>query len=141
MGAFKVILQGLIAPSDFRRDWYGYLTNQISHVGVGVLAAWLTCVMAYLIAGEYPYREHVFVLILLAYTLKEALFDKWSGFDTIEDIVFVTLYGVGGTLRSFSEIQAGSSVVSFDVFSALPVLLLCIVHLTVGTISRIGGAK
>lgn len=130
------ILRGLGSASSFSKDWYGYLTNQFSHVGVGIFAAWLVCLAAFLISGDLPYRWQVFVGIAVVYGVKELIVDTWKGRDTIEDFLFVVVYGAGGTLNSFRQIDAFSSNVVFNIFDALPFLAVCITHLFLGVALR-----
>ena len=136
MKFLRVIFSAFSTPSRFDRDWYGYVTNQISHVGAGMFIAWILCVAAFLISGDLPFRSQVFLSIAVIYTAKEIIVDRWQGFDTIEDILFVVMYGAGGTLISFRQMDALSSDVVFNVFQALPVLCVCCAHLLAGAFSR-----
>ena len=133
----RQIWNGLTKPSDFSDDWYGYLTNQFSHIGVGIFLAWLTCLAAFIISGDMPYRIHVFIFLGISYFFKELIFDKWQGKDTIEDVLFVVFYGAGGTLASFKQMDQFSSDVVFNIYSALPIFIFSMAHLTYGTVSRI----
>lgn len=133
----KLIWSELTKPSNFKDDWYGYLTNQFSHIGVGVFLTWITCLAAFAVAGDLPLRVHVFSFIAISYIIKELVFDKWHGTDTIEDIMFVVVYGAGGTLYSFKQIDDFSSDVVFNIYLALPSFVCAMLHLMYGTVIRI----
>lgn len=98
--------------------------------------SWIFCVFAFLISGDFPFRSQVFLSIAATYAAKELVVDRWQGIDTIEDFLFVVVYGSGGTLISFRQMDALSSDVVFNVFQALPVLCLCCAHLLFGSFSR-----
>lgn len=127
----------LFEPDDFRRDWYGFLTNQMSHTLLGIFIVWIMTVIGYLILGELPYRNMLFALTLVGYILYEIVFQGWRGWDTIEDTLFVAVYGAGGTLIAFTEYQYGSASVIFDIYAALPMLTLVSIHLVLGVLYRI----
>lgn len=132
---------GFVTGERFDRDWYGYLTNQISHVGLGIFGTWIVCLIAFVISGDLPYRWQVFVGIAAVYAAKELVLDRWQGLDTIEDFLFVVVYGAGGTLVSFRQMNALSSDVVFNMFSALPFLGACAIHLLAGAFVRWKAAR
>jgi len=134
-------LAKLGTPFNFHADWYGHLTNQMSHVGLGMFATWMACVMAFSASGELPYRYQVWIGLAFIYALKEVLWDGWYGFDTIEDFMFVVVYGSGGTLLAFKEIDPQSSDVVFNIYSALPVLSICVLQLALGVYVRMRQAN
>lgn len=125
-----------MTPDAFPRDWYGWLTNQVSHIGLGLFLVWATSLVAYVLAGEFPYRWGVWWLIFVTYTLHELFAQRWHGWDTVEDILFVVFYSAGGTLLAFVEFEAGLPYVIFDLVAPLPILATCICHLVVGSIVR-----
>lgn len=123
----------LIRPSAFLNDPYGYLTNQLGHIVVGVFLVFLVNRAAFEVFGQYPYKIHVWFLIVTFYVLiVEIRMQGWRGFDTIEDTAFTCFYGAGAPLWAFSEVAAGSPIVAgniamLDVFFAVAAL-----HLTIG---------
>lgn len=125
----------------FPRDWYAYATNQISHVGIGILWVWIVCLVSFAVVGDLPYRSEIFVGVALIYLAKELVIDRWSGFDTVEDFLFLVVYGAGGTLVSFRQIDALSSDVVFNIHSALPFLFTCGLHLLAGSYFRWKAAR
>lgn len=131
------ILKALTTPSNYSRDWYGYATNQMAHTSLGVFFVAVICYGAFKVDGEIPYKIQVFFVIGFVYAAKEIFLDKWNGFDTIEDFMFVVVYGTGGTLYSFTEKQAGISMVVFDLEKSAPFFATCCVHLLVGVLYRL----
>ena len=130
-------LAQMIEADAFPRDWYGWITNQASHIALGVFAVFFISVAAFMIDGQFPYRDAVFLWCLAAYVSFEIITQGWHGFDTVEDTVFVVGYGVGAPLAAFQEIQAGQSGVALDVMALLPFFIVATVHLAFGVIYRI----
>lgn len=122
----------LFTHDDFKDDWYSYLTNQISHVGLGLFLVWAVCAVSFTILGELPYKLTLFFSISVLYFLYEMTFQGWRRFDTIEDTMFVAGYGAGGTVLAFSEFVSGKTLVVFDVYAPLYVIVVMIIHLVVG---------
>ncbi|QDP54160.1 MAG: hypothetical protein GOVbin4685_20 [Prokaryotic dsDNA virus sp.] len=131
------ILKALTTPSNYERDWYAYATNQIAHTSIGVFFVALISYGAFMVDGEIPYKMHVFFVIAFIYASKEIFLDKWNGFDTVEDFLFVVVYGTGGTLYSFTEKQAGLSELVFDLERSAPFFVLFCVHLLAGVLYRL----
>ena len=134
---FRRIFGELTAPSEFGRDWYGYACNQLAHTSLGVFFVALICYGAFMVEGELPYKWHVFGVIAFVYAAKEIFLDKWNGFDTVEDFLFVVVYGTGGTLYSFTEKQAGLSELVFDLEKSAPFFAVFCVHLLAGVLYRL----
>lgn len=122
----------LLTPDDFADDQYGWLTNQISHAALGVFLVFSLCTTHYVVAGEFPHKTHVFLLIFAAYVLFEVLVQGWRGSDTVEDTVFVVGYGASGVLASFTELEVGSSVVLVDVLTIGIFFAFAMAHLFTG---------
>lgn len=136
MGFVSDVILSLGRGDGFPRDWYGYLTNQVSHVGLGIFAAWAACLVAFVISSDLPYRWQVFAGISAVYAAKELIIDRWQGADTVEDFLFVVVYGAGGTLASFRQIDDFSSDVAFNIYSTVPFLVACGLHLAGGSFIR-----
>lgn len=136
MNFIRHVIATLSTPSKFERDWYGWFTNQMSHMTTGVFGVWIICVISFLAHGDFPEKEGVFYLVLILYGAKEIFADTWQGWDTIEDILFLVVYGSGGTLVSMTESEVGSPDVSFNIFAALPFLCFSMGHLAFGSFIR-----
>ena len=129
-------MKQLFSPDFFRDDWYGYLTNQISHVSIGVLFTWGLCLACFLIMGELPYKFQIFTTLAGMYFLYELLFQGWQGVDTVEDWTFFSVYGVLGTVLSFNEFNIGSGLVTLSLVSPTTMFTLLTVHLLIGCLLR-----
>ena len=126
----------LFLPSAFKRDPYGWLTNQTGHVFLGVVLAYLICLGWLVMFGEYPVRAWVWGVILAGYLCFELFGQGWRGWDTAEDTIFVVAYGAGGALFPFHEVTPGSPEVTADMAAALPFFYACLVHLFAGVTHR-----
>jgi hypothetical protein len=125
------------AQDDFARDWYGYLTNQISHIGLGIVLALATCIAWFWVFGAYPVKWAMWLAITGGYAASEVIRggDPWDAF---EDGCFVCLYGAGGAFLVFAENQPGDTALITDIGLAVPVLGSACVHLAVGVWARVG---
>ena len=59
MSFFSDVILSFGRGDRFARDWYGYLTNQFSHVGLGIFATWIVCLVAFFISSDMPYKWQV----------------------------------------------------------------------------------
>lgn len=123
----------LFSPDSFQDDWYGYLTNQVSHISLGVFLTWVLCFISFLVVGELPYKIEIFSFLAVLYFLYELLFQGWHGLDTIEDWVFFSLYGVLGTVVTFTEV---ASVITLNLIAPTIIFPVLILHLFVGCLLR-----
>lgn len=57
-------VRGSFGPSDFARDWYGWLTNQAGHIALGIFAVWF---VGALNADDLPSRWVVLGLAVAPY--------------------------------------------------------------------------
>lgn len=122
-----------IKPDAFLNDPYGYLTNQLGHIVVGVFLVFLVNRAAFEVFGQYPYKLHVWVLITIFYVLIiEIRMQGWRGIDTIEDAVFTCAYGAGAPLWAFSEVSAGSPIVAGNIAMLDVFFGVAAVHLAIG---------
>lgn len=126
---------------DFRRDWYLFATNQISHLALGVLFAWLVAMIYHKIMGEYPYKLEMLAVLAFGYLAFELVSQGWNGLDTIEDWTFFSIWGAGGATSAFSEIQSGSVVLAFDPSAPVPFAIAASVHLAFGSLQRLIAAR
>lgn len=130
-------MQSLSEPEAFLDDWYGWLTNQAAHIGVGVFLVFCLCVTYWSAYGEMPDKTAVYLTILSGYVAFEIVIQGWRSFDTIEDSVFVVGYGAAAVLAGFTEVVPGSPVVAVDVLALAPFFIVAFVHLVAGSIFRV----
>ena len=127
----------LSEPSAFVNDWYGWLTNQVSHIGLGVFLTFAVCVLYWLMWSEMPYKTAVYAVIFFGYVAFEVFYQGWRSFDTIEDTVFTVGYGAASILSAFSEVTVGDPKVGVDVLILLPFFIVACIHLLAGVAFRI----
>lgn len=131
----------LFPPSAFKNDWYGWLTNQVSHIFLGLSLVFVTCFLWLAAFGEFPYRLHSWLSLVTLYIAYECAFQGWRGVDTIEDTLFVTFYGAGGTLYTFHEVTPGSPMFTGNIGHLLPFFYVAAAHLFVGSTARFFSGK
>ena len=123
----------MIQADNFRADPYGWLTNQVSHIGLGVVWSLVACALVLMAFGEFPFRVAIWCIIVLCYVgLVELAAQGWRGADTVEDTIFVTGYGAGSVLYTFHEYKIGTGLILGDVWHALPFAGVAAFHLAVG---------
>jgi hypothetical protein len=124
----------LIAPDNFKGDPYGWATNQIGHAfAVGCLAlVYVPAIVFFVVMGEFPPKWIVVASAAVTYLAFEIATQGWRRGDTIEDWWFVVVYGVSGTMASFTEVTPGNPVAAFDPMAALPYVALMGAHLAFG---------
>jgi hypothetical protein len=106
-----------------------------------MFGVWLMCLIMFLLLGEFPYRATVFVMFTALYLFFELRAQRWAGWDTVEDVLFVCVYGAGGTLASFREFEVAQSDVILNLFAPAPFLAATVIHLAVGITYRIKKAR
>lgn len=111
ISAFLAVWQSfwgeLDTPSSFPDDWYGAATNQGTHWAIGLVLSSAICQVFFVIFGEMPYREVVWLTVVSGYLLHEIRRQGWDGVDTITDTMFVSL-GAAFPLVSLKEIGTGA---------------------------------
>lgn len=124
----------MIQASAFKGDPYGWATNQIGHaLAVGCLAlVYVPALVFFAAMGEFPPKWIVVLSAAITYMAFELMSQGWRGADTIEDWVFVVVYGVAGTMASFTEIAPGNPVAAFDPMAAMPYVAFMATHLAFG---------
>ena len=138
MRALKEVFSTFTTPDGFRGDWYGYVTNQVSHWALGSLAALAICSGWYGLSGELPYRWQIAVIVAVIYVGKELLLDGWQGLDTVEDFVFTVVYGSGGAAMVFYEVDGlPAGEVAFSIALAAPLSAAPLAHLALGCFARL----
>lgn len=133
-----MIVRDILTPSRFEGDWYGWATNQISHIGVGLFLVFATCFIEWGIRGEFPYRWQVWGAVFFCYVVFEVWGQGWRGFDTIEDVMFVTVYGAGSVLTVFHEVNGATGEFCGKIADIAPFFWIAIAHLMAGSLIRIG---
>lgn len=123
-------------PDDFARDWYGFLSNQSSHVMLGVFWAWVSAGVFYAVVGEYPLKAEAWAILTGLYVLYELFWQGRNGWDTVEDTLFVCVYGAGGAYAAFSEVTPGDPRLFLDIDAPIPFAVVAGVHLATGAAWR-----
>ena len=131
-------LRKWFSQDDFADDWYGWLTNQIGHLSFGVMVALVSSVVWFYAYGEFPVKGYLWPLLFLTYAAFEWL-RGWSSWDSVEDTVFFSGYGVGGALLVFSEVTPGEPALIVSALDVMPILGLACVHLAAGVFVRMPG--
>ena len=75
------------------------------------------------------------------YLAFELCFQKWQGWDTVEDWLFVVAYGAGAAISSVTEREAGSLNADIDLRGVAWVVALATGHMAVGVGIRLRRAK
>lgn len=129
------LIQRLFPNESFPGDWYGWLTNQISHIALGMLLAAIVSGGFYLAAGEFPVKIWAWMFCAISYAILE-LIRPGELLDSIEDWVFVAVYGSGASLLAFTEVMPGSPELVVNM-SDLPMICgAAIAHLGAGAYYR-----
>lgn len=123
---------------DFVDDWYGWLTNQIGHISLGVMCALAVSVVWFLVVGEFPVKAIIWPAIAAVYILIE-IARGWTWADSAEDTVFFAGYGCGGAFLVFSEVTPGSPMLTVSALDMVPILGIACVHLAAGVFVRLPG--
>ncbi len=129
-------LRNLFEASSFDGDWYGWLTNQVSHIFLGLALVFVSCFLWLAAVGEFPYRLHTWLSLVTLYLAYEWAFQGWRWFDTVEDTLFVTFYGAGGALYTFHEVAPGSPKFTGNITHLLPFFYVAAAHLFAGAAAR-----
>lgn len=103
----------LNAPDSFARDWYGELTNQLSHTFLGLMLALFWCVSAWAMFGEMPVRSWVILGIGAGYLAWEALVQRWLSGDSWFDAAMV-MSGAAGVLLPLKEAGVSGRIIHLD---------------------------
>lgn len=126
----------IFAPDDMAHDWYGWLTNQSSHLILGALLTLVASVIGLLVLGEYPYRVEIGVMVLLLILTFETGVQPLNGWDTLNDVLFMA-YGAIGALLVCREVEAGGVELFFNPTVALALSGLAVGHLVGGCLARV----
>ncbi len=124
-------------PDDFRYNWYGYASSQLGHIGLGVAYAWGVAAVTFVVLGEFPSKPQAWLVVAVVYSAFELLWQRWNGLDTVEDIIFLVVYGAGGALTVFSEIEPGNPVLQMHIAAPAYFAIFAVTHLAIGTAYRV----
>ena len=127
----------LNTPDNYANNWYGYATNQVTHLAMGFAAACLLSNFYFYVFGEFAEKGALWFVLALIYAVYELSAQGWNGKDTIEDWFFFSVYGAGVPIMIFSETEIGSPIVSVNTQMVVPVLGVVIAHLIGGVAARI----
>jgi len=77
-------------PKAFRNNTYGYLTNQIGHIYLGFILTSAYVFLMWKLIGVHPNQNYCVAVVVSTYLIFwEGLYQKWSGWDSIEDTLYV----------------------------------------------------
>ena len=123
-------------PDAYIRRPEAWLANQAGHLALGVWVAIVLCGVWAFVFGEFPRREGIWVILAVGYMWYELATQSWRRWDTIEDWFFVAVYGAGGALYCFHEVQIGSDRITASLYDILFASIPPVVHLLVGAALR-----
>ena len=126
----------ILKPDSFPGDWYGWVTNQISHIFVGIALVFFASLICFYSFGEMPNKLTIYGAIFAGYVAFEVLVQGWRGVDTVEDTTFVVGYGAAGVLAGFTEVEVGSPYLELNLLGLAPFFAVAIVHLIAGAMHR-----
>ena len=135
--ALKLILHDLSTPSDFHSDWYGWATNQMAHITLGIMLTAIVSCFNFLVFGEFAYKAVLWGVVATTYILFVEMQQGKSRFwDSVEDFVFVVIYGAGTSIMMFHEVAPGSPEMRVNITSVAPICVIVTTHLIAGSLSR-----
>lgn len=135
MNRFLRWFRSTFEQDDFAHDWYGWATNQISHIGLGIGMALISSTIYLTVFGEFPVRWMMWFALLWSYIVNEWA-RGWHGFDSVEDTLFTTGYGAGGAFLLFKEVTPGDPHLVVSAADVLPLLGVSLAHLGWGCFLR-----
>ena len=136
----------LTTSSNYTTDPYGYGKNQLAHLSIGFIMATVVSALSVLFAGEFLYKGDLFAIMCVIFVLWEFVqrslsVVKVTIWDSVEDWVFMALYGSGTAIFLFSESEVGSPWVTSNIYYSLPFVGVVATHLFVGILARIMNRK
>ena len=134
-------MTNLLKSDNFRLDWYGYATNQLSHALLGFLASCIVSYLSFIILGQFWLKEFIWLTAASIYTLIEVV-QKQTGniWDCVEDFIFFAIYGAGSGYLLFDEVTPGSPEIVTNILYTLKVVAIIGSHLLVGISLRLYNA-
>ena len=102
-------LSDLRTQSDFRGNWYGALTNQVSHTAMGAFWAALFACIWRVVTGEMPPRPGMILVVTGTYAAVELLWQRYENKDSLIDI-FMVFAGSAMISLPFYQVQTDGAV-------------------------------
>jgi hypothetical protein len=124
----------IMTPDNFRTDAYGWLTNQISHMMLGLFAVILYCSLGAHIAGAFPDKWVIWTSVAVSYALIEII-QRGPFWDSVEDFIFVAVYGSGLPVWVVEWTEGGRF--AGDIFDLMPWGHFILFHLVAGSVVRL----
>lgn len=124
-----------IKPDAFAARPYGWVTNQVAHIALGVAIVTATALVGWGLLREYPYRLEIGLVAVAFVVAFEIGVQGWQGRDTVEDCAFM-LYGIGGSLWAFQEAEAGAVEVDGNPLIVAAFISAAVAHLVWGAWAR-----
>lgn len=137
MNIISAIWSELKTPDSYSKDWYGYLTNQVSHLALGFATACVMSNLHFMVFGEFAEKWALWFAIAVCYATFELTGQGWRGKDTIEDWIFVSVYGAGVPIAVFSEIEKGNPDLVLNSRVVVPIICFIVAHLIGGIVARV----
>ncbi len=131
------IWRDLTTPEDFRDDWYGWVTNKISHIALGFMLAAVPSAIWLSGNGEFPQKAWLWPLIALAVAAFQIGAQGWNGWDTIEDWTFIAVFGAGQTVAVFTQFYPQDGILTVSIWHGLPFWAIITAWLVAGAWQRI----
>jgi hypothetical protein len=129
-------VMSLLDAADFAGDWYGWITNQMSHALLGLLLYVAFCATWLAFFGEYPARIVAFLVVVGGFAFFEVAIQRGGMIlDSIEDTAF-TAYGAGALAVTFHEVTPGHAGFVGDIYSPLSVIFVFTLHSITGIAER-----
>ena len=132
----RKIYRDLATPSDFAGDWYGWASNQTAHIAVGIILTAAVSLVSYSILGTFAQKSNLFAIVGAIIIATQARSLPVRFWDTIEDTVFMLLYGAGSAILLFNEVAPGSPEMRVSIEAIGPVCLIIAAHLMAGSVFR-----
>lgn len=129
----------LLTPDNFKDNWYGWVTNQWAHTLLGMILFGVIMLVT-LFFGEFANRSFVWGGIAIGYIFWELVTNrtgKW--WDSVEDFIFVCVYGSGWIAFAFHEVTVGQPFFYGTALAVVPIVSLFAFHTTLGVFLRIYG--
>lgn len=133
----ETIIREITTPENYRRNWYGYATNQLSHMMLGFIYCSLMSSIHWGFFHEFAHKQVLFSFVAATYAAFELGTQKWRGWDTVEDWMFFALYGGGVPVLLFDEIEVGNPALTTRIDFVIPVVGIISFHLLAGIVVRI----
>jgi hypothetical protein len=135
-GVAQKIIKDLSTPDSFRKDWYGWSTNQLAHITLGIILAALISFANFMTIGEFAYKGILFAMVAFLFAAQQGRQWLVKPWDTVEDFIFVVIYGAGTVIVMFDEVSPGSPLIVTNIINIAPICAIVATHLFVGSVIR-----